>query len=398
MDVILVSEISKSFSPVEKQHPFWALNNISFSLKQGDLLAIIGKNGSGKSTLLKILSEIYKPTSGKAVIKGTVASVLDFGTGFHPDLTGRENIFFYGALTGFKHSELLSKFDEIIDFSGLAAFIDTPIRNYSNGMFVRLAVSVILSLRYDVLILDEVIGAGDSEFRLKMSERLKNFNENGTTILLASHNMNELFRCNSVLWLEAGQMKKFGYDKNILIEYLEQSVEGYQAGIQSGNTGVVTTTGINCSGVKLEAIAFTDQNHIPKSAFTYHEDIYLRIDTETQKAGVPFPFEFGIYDAQNNLVFGTSYQTYDPLFKTPPGENKVQFTAIFPRQFFNIGTYYVNIYGVESDGRFRDLGKNVITFTVIMPEKTAYAPRGGFTAGIIRPHISWQMMDMPEFN
>ncbi len=358
------------------------------------MLAIIGKNGSGKSTLLKILSEIYKPTSGKALIKGRVASVLDFGTGFHPDLTGRENIFFYGALTGFKHSELVSKFDEILDFSGLAAFIDTPLRNYSNGMFVRLAVSVILSLRYDVLILDEVIGAGDSEFRLKMSERLKSFSENGTTILIASHNMNELFNCNAVLWLEAGRMKRFGYDKNTLVEYMEETIGAYRQNLaakESGNQVSIAKMGITYGGFKLNELWLSDKGQNPKSMFAYDEDIFLQVKATTLQPGASFPFQFGVFDSMSNLLFGTSYQLFNPDFKTKQVGDEISFTALFPKSLFNLGSYFINLYGLHDDGRFKDLGKNVAAFTIIAAEKTAFAPRGSFMPGVIRPFINWQI-------
>jgi lipopolysaccharide transport system ATP-binding protein len=393
-DIIRVTGLSKSFSSNKDQVPFWALSDISFSLKQGDLLAIIGKNGSGKSTLLKILSEIYKPTTGKAVINGRVASVLDIGTGFHPDLTGRENIFFYGALTGFGQSELNSKFEEIVDLSGLNTFIDTPLRNYSSGMFVRLAVSVILCLHYDILILDEVIGAGDSEFKLKMADRVKKLVENGTTILMASHNINELFNCNAVLWLESGCIKKFSYDKNALIEYMEQTIEAHrfaQIAKEDDKIGNIVRKEIDYGGIKLNSIEFTDKDHVPKSVFSYDEQIYLQLRATVLQPDVIFPFEFGVFDALSNLLFGTTYQAYNPHFKTHSAGDKIQFTAVLPKHFFNQGTYFINIYGLDTDGRYRDLGKNMISFMVVANSKTVYAPRGNFVAGLVRPQINWEI-------
>ena len=393
-EVVQVSGLSKSFSSTGQHSPFWALRDINFNLQQGDLLAIIGKNGSGKSTLLKILSEIYKPTTGTAVIKGRVASVLDIGTGFHPDLTGRENIAFYGALTGFGRNELKAKFDEIVDFSGLAAFIDTPLRNYSNGMFVRLAVSVILCLHYDLLILDEVVGAGDSEFKFKMADRMKRITDEGTTILMASHNINELFNCNAVLWLQAGNMKKFCYDKNTLVEYMEETIGAYKLTVankeNSGQANVVET-GITYGGFKLNELWFSNKDQTPSSVFSYDDDIYMQVKATVLESGAKFPFQFGIFDSLSNLLFGTSYQVYNPDFKANKEGDEIRFTAVFPKSFFNLGSYSINLYGLHGDGRFKDLGKNVASFTIIAVEKASFAPRGSFMPGIIRPFVNWHI-------
>ena len=393
-EVMQVSGLSKCFFSDESQNPFCALSDITFSLKQGDLLAIIGKNGSGKSTLLKILSEIYKPTSGKAIITGKVASVLEIGTGFHPDLTGRENIFFYGVLTGFSNAELKSKFDEIVELSGLAAFIDSPLRNYSSGMFVRLAVSVILCLRCDVLILDEVIGAGDSEFRLKMAEHMQKLTDNGTTILMASHNMNELFKCNAVLWLETGKAKKFDYDKNILIEYIEQNIKTFRLTGHSNQNNTALGkggSGLSCAGVMLNELSFTDKDHRPKSIYAHDEEIYMLLKVKVLDRAVTFPFLIGIHDAMDNPLFVTSYQAYNPLYKTGNQGDEILFTAILPAHFFNQGSYFVSLCGMDVDGYFRDLGKNVASFTILAANKTAFAPRGSFMPGLTRPQINWQI-------
>ena len=392
-DIIQVSNLSKSFLSVGQQTPFWALKDISFSLQKGDMLAIIGKNGSGKSTLLKILSEIYRPTTGKAIIIGKVASVLEIGTGFHPDLTGRENISFYGALTGSHQRELNAKFDEIVEMSGLSAFIDTPIKNYSSGMFVRLAVSVILCLHYDVLILDEVVGAGDSEFRLKMAERMRALTQNGTTILMASHNMNELFSCNKVMWLESGNMHKLSNDKNTLIEYMEHTIKVFkvaQAAKENSNHTGVANTEITFQGIKLNAVSFVDENQESKTVFTYDENIYLNVEVTVQDSGVVFPFMFGVFDSLSNLLFGTSYQAFNPGYITNQPGDRIRFNAIFPKQFFNLGAYFVNVYGLNNDGRISDLGKNIATFTVVAAQQNSYGPRGNIMPGIVRPLINWQ--------
>lgn len=195
----------------QDQDLLWALKDVSFELRRGDILGIIGKNGSGKSTLLKILSGVTTPTKGRAELHGRLGSLLEVGTGFHPDLTGRENVFLSGSLLGVSRSEVASKLDEIIDFSGVSHFIDTPVKRYSSGMYVRLAYAVSALLRSDILILDEVFAVGDEEFRRKSRAHIDNIARDGRTILFVSHDMDAVKRmCNWGLWLNKGEVEDFG--------------------------------------------------------------------------------------------------------------------------------------------------------------------------------------------
>jgi lipopolysaccharide transport system ATP-binding protein len=171
------------------QQAFWALENINFELHEGDILGVIGKNGAGKSTLLKILSKITLPTKGKIRINGKLSSLLEIGTGFHPELTGRENIFLNGAILGMTKSEIKSKFDEIVEFSGVAKYLDTPVKRYSSGMMVRLGFAVAAHLEPEILIVDEVLAVGDAEFQKKCLGKMKQVSGEGRTVLFVSHNM-----------------------------------------------------------------------------------------------------------------------------------------------------------------------------------------------------------------
>jgi lipopolysaccharide transport system ATP-binding protein len=188
-----ISELFKNLfnsAQIEKKiSEFWALKDISFDIKQGDAVGIIGKNGAGKSTLLKILSRITEPTSGRIEINGRVSSLLEVGTGFHPELTGRENIFLNGTILGMKRSEIKQKFDEIVDFSGVEKFLDTPVKHYSSGMYVRLAFAVAAHLEPEILIIDEVLAVGDAEFQNKCLGKMKDVAGQGRTVLFVSHNM-----------------------------------------------------------------------------------------------------------------------------------------------------------------------------------------------------------------
>jgi lipopolysaccharide transport system ATP-binding protein len=210
-----------SFNNTVEHEDFWALKDINFEINKGDRVGIIGRNGAGKSTLLKILSRITAPTTGKITIKGRVSSLLEVGTGFHPELTGRENIFLNGAILGMKRQEIKSKFDEIVAFAEVEKFLDTPVKHYSSGMYVRLAFAVAAHLEPEILILDEVLAVGDAQFQKKCLGKMKEVGVEGTTLLFVSHNMsaiNEL--CNRACLISQGSLSHDGSVSEILQKYL----------------------------------------------------------------------------------------------------------------------------------------------------------------------------------
>ena len=202
---------------------FWAVRNVSFELKKGDRLGIIGHNGSGKSTTLKMLSRITTPTEGRISMEGRVASLLEVGTGFHPELTGRENIYLNGSILGMTRSEIRAKFDEIVDFSGVEKFLDTPVKRYSSGMYVRLAFSVAAHLNPEILVVDEVLSVGDAEFQKKCIGKMQDISsDSGKTILFVSHNLRAVqLLCNKGLLLDHGQMEYFGTITETASKYIE---------------------------------------------------------------------------------------------------------------------------------------------------------------------------------
>jgi ABC-type polysaccharide/polyol phosphate transport system ATPase subunit len=204
----------------------WALNDVSFEVKQGEALGIIGRNGAGKSTLLKILSRVTAPTLGIVKVKGRVASLLEVGTGFHPELTGRENIYLNGAILGMKQAETNRKFDEIVDFSGVEQFIDTPVKRYSSGMYVRLAFAIAAHLEPEVLMVDEVLAVGDIGFQKKCLGKIGEVTREGRTVLLVSHNMSSVGSlCGTSLWLNGGRIAHWGATRDAIAVY-ESSVSG----------------------------------------------------------------------------------------------------------------------------------------------------------------------------
>jgi ABC-type polysaccharide/polyol phosphate transport system ATPase subunit len=199
---------------------FWALNQVDLNIFKGEMVGLIGPNGAGKSTLLKLIARIMRPTKGRVLVRGKVAPLLEFGAGFHPDLTGRENVFLNGSLLGFTNAEMEEKFDRIIEFAELWEFIDVPVRNYSSGMAARLGFAVATDIEPDILILDEVLSVGDESFQRKSLSRMESFRRQGATIILVSHNMDTIIEmCQRAAWLDHGQVKMIGTSSEVVEAY-----------------------------------------------------------------------------------------------------------------------------------------------------------------------------------
>jgi lipopolysaccharide transport system ATP-binding protein len=203
-----------------KPETFWALKNVSFEVKKGEVVGIIGPNGAGKSTLFKILNRITEPTSGGADIYGRVGALLEVGTGFHPELTGRENVFMNGAILGMRRNEIRNKFDEIVSFAGVDRFLDTPVKRYSSGMYVRLAFAVAAHLEAQILLVDEVLAVGDAEFQKKCLGKMHDVSRDGKTVVFVSHAMNAISRlCPRALWLQEGRVMADGAATEVIARY-----------------------------------------------------------------------------------------------------------------------------------------------------------------------------------
>jgi len=205
---------------------FWALRDLNLSIDRGETFGLIGPNGAGKSTLLKLIARVFKPTSGRVVVRGQVAPLLEFGAGFHPELTGRENIFLNGALMGFAHQEMEAKFEGIVDFAELWDFIDVPLRTYSSGMWARLGFAVATDVDADILLIDEVLSVGDESFQRKSSTRMQEFRDRGASSVLVSHNMDMIIKmCDRTAWLDHGQIKAVGKTSEVVQAYLNNTID-----------------------------------------------------------------------------------------------------------------------------------------------------------------------------
>jgi lipopolysaccharide transport system ATP-binding protein len=297
----------------------WALKDINFEVKQGEVLGIIGRNGAGKSTLLKILSKVTTPSTGRIKTKGRIASLLEVGTGFHPELTGRENIFLNGAILGMNKAEIRSKFDEIVDFSGIERYIDTPVKRYSSGMYVRLAFAVAAHLEPEILIIDEVLAVGDAEFQKKCLGKMKDVSENnGRTVLFVSHNMGAVRTlCTNGLLIKQGGIEFYGG--------INEAVNLYEknGAYQNSWSGIDGDEMVNITGVK---ICSEDGVSQLKNTSTLLVSIFLELKQDFKDLLIGFTIKsiygnpiatvmYNDYNDYNGLKAGT----YEIIFCIPPG-------------------------------------------------------------------------------
>lgn len=255
----------------------WALKDINFDIQQGDAVGIIGRNGAGKSTLLKILSKTTTPTTGSIKIKGRIASLLEVGTGFHPEMTGRENIFLNGAILGMRKKEIARKFDEIVDFAGVERYIDTPVKRYSSGMYVRLAFAVAAHLESEILIVDEVLAVGDAEFQKKCLGKMSDVSKGeGRTVLFVSHNMGAVKTlCDNAILLEFGQMKEYSDVDSVLNSYFKKN---------TGEEGVFNSEKLDSSDkLVIKKITLQNQRNEKTENFRIGDDIIVNIEIESEE-------------------------------------------------------------------------------------------------------------------
>ena len=267
------------------QEDFWALKDVSFEVQPGEVVGIIGRNGAGKSTLLKILSRITKPTSGRVELRGRVGSLLEVGTGFHPELTGRENIYLNGSILGMARGEIDDKFDEIVDFAGIDRFLDTPVKRYSSGMYVRLAFSVAAHLQCEILIVDEVLAVGDQMFQEKCAGKMSDITKSGRTILFVSHNLQMLARlCDRAVWLDRGMVKRSGETEPLIAAFCHQS--SATTHIASVDFRDRSATGLSGSQI-IERVTLRDKHGRPTTGINLGDPLSIEMDV------APFSRRFG---------------------------------------------------------------------------------------------------------
>ncbi|MFC7356854.1 polysaccharide ABC transporter ATP-binding protein [Jejudonia soesokkakensis] len=366
----------------------WALKDINFEVKAGEVLGIIGKNGAGKSTLLKLLSRVTSPTTGVIKSKGRIASLLEVGTGFHPELTGRENIYLNGAILGMTKAEIASKIDEIVDFSGCELYIDTPTKRYSSGMTVRLAFAVAAHLEPDILVVDEVLAVGDAEFQKKAIGKMQEISGGkGRTVLFVSHNMASVATlCTRGIVLQNGSIS-FNGDVNQAISSYLLDERG------TSHTNVLKYIDNNIpekNGVKLlKAIVSSDLVNT-NQPIKIDDEIFMICEIEVNDTRRNINIGFQFLDSNGNVIFmsQTRKAQRPNNLKEKPG--LVSFIGKIPKEMLNEGEFIVNIYVVEGTQDVLILVKDLLTFNVL-PMARREGERLGKNAGIFKTNFPWEM-------
>jgi lipopolysaccharide transport system ATP-binding protein len=371
-EVIKIENLSKVYKRKTKRHgvniveDFWALKDLSFSVNRGDVLGVIGKNGAGKSTLLKILSRITSPSSGQVTINGRVASLLEVGTGFHPEMTGRENIYMNGSILGMSTCEIKRKFDEIVDFSGVAHFLETPVKRYSSGMQTRLAFAVAAHLEPEVLIIDEVLAVGDAEFQKKCLRKMEDIGNSGRTILFVSHNMIAIKKmCNRCIWLKDGSVYQQDYDAQAVVRnYMNETVpSGTETRWNGGDFGLEDNPFVEFVSFCLRGARGEPLPRIINGS----DEVYVNIELLNKKNNIDLQIGFVLYDSALNMLF-LSYNTDNADKRAPNlsiGRNIL--SARLPVNLLNDDEYHVQlIAGVNNSQPIlsRLDSKVTISFTV----------------------------------
>jgi lipopolysaccharide transport system ATP-binding protein len=365
----------------------WALKDINFEVKQGEVLGIIGRNGAGKSTLLKILSKTTTPTTGSIKVKGRIASLLEVGTGFHPELSGRDNIFLNGAILGMSKQEIKSKFDEIVDFSGVERYLDTPVKRYSSGMYVRLAFAVAAHLEPDILIVDEVLAVGDAEFQKKCLGKMKDVSVNdGRTVLFVSHNMSAINSlCENLVLLNKGVVEDYGQTNNIIQKYLNvTSVIG---------NGIENFTNIANKPVYLKEAKVVSKTGTITSKINFQEELSLKLSIEVIN---PNPYYYAVIHLLNSnsevIIFTAENDLKESTFKTNPIAGIFDFSIKYPAALLKPGKYSFTIKVVDEQS-FKVIDEKIQAITFEIEDFSSIRARYNRyrEIALVAPEIEWEL-------
>jgi len=364
----------------------WALRDVSFEVKQGEVLGIIGRNGAGKSTLLKVLTRITEPTKGRAELNGRVSSLLEVGTGFHPELTGRENIYLSGAILGMTRKEIDGKFDEIVNFSGVETYIDTPVKRYSSGMRVRLGFAVAAHLEPEILLVDEVLAVGDAEFQRKCLGKMGEVASRGRTVLFVSHNMPSIKNlCDRAILLDAGQIASEGHVEEVVDTYL-------MAGTEMSQTGIITDSAprLGTGDARVRRVELLNLAGKSISQLYFGQSFRVALTLEVVKNIQDVVVEIGISSLDGMRVTSSfSVDGEQPPIMLPEGWYRVCLDlnpVLLPRPYtFDVGVHYLS-------GLTIDFVKRVLDFTVLhVAENNADHYRWNTVRGFVRPAGHWNL-------
>jgi lipopolysaccharide transport system ATP-binding protein len=356
----------------------WSLKDINFEVEQGATVGIIGRNGAGKSTLLKVLSRVTSPSKGVVKVKGRIASLLEVGTGFHPELTGRENIFLNGAILGMRKHEIKRKFDEIVDFAGVERYIDTPVKRYSSGMYVRLAFGVAAHLDSEILVVDEVLAVGDAEFQKKCLGKMGDVSKmEGRTILFVSHNLTAVETlCKRGVYLQNGGIKYSGDAREAITQYLKNE-------LRSANSFKYHSLDDAIGNEKMKILSGSVVNpNDPSKFIDVSSPVNIAFTVVNLSNDPSISIGYDLLDMKGDVIFGSGKFTNCPIGK------EVIATCKIPSNFLNDGSYTVTIYAHDKNMSTIIFLKDLMTFEVKDVEReNAYL---GKVNGAVRPSLPWE--------
>lgn len=374
----------KADSAAELDETFWAFRNISFGIRRGEVVGIVGRNGAGKSTLLKILSRITLPTEGTAEIHGRVGSLLEVGTGFHQELSGRENIFLNGAILGMRRTEIERKMDEIIEFSEIGKFIDTPIKHYSSGMTMRLAFSVAAHLEPEIMMVDEVLAVGDASFQRKCLGKMDEFSNQGRTVLFVSHNMGAVTQlCSRVLWLEKGELRMDGPADEVVSAYLSKGSDNH--GVWNNEVGPDETREAWLKRARLLDVAGEAITTV-----SFEDPFRIEVDYKIHRPVRGLSVLVKLVDARGDVVFESTDIDDSPRQHQVREPGSYRSVCHMPSHLLKPGRYHVTLMAyVHATRKVCVFGDGVLTFDVTAKGYRMHAPR----LGAVTPVLKWTVTE-----
>ncbi len=368
---------------------FWALRNFDMEIRQGERVGIIGRNGAGKSTLLKVLSRITEPSSGRLSIRGRVASLLEVGTGFHPELTGRENIFLNGAILGMGKAEIRRKFDQIVEFSEVEKFLDTPVKRYSSGMYVRLAFSVAAHLEPEILVIDEVLAVGDAAFQKKCLGKMGDAGRDGRTVLFVSHNMSAVRQlCERGIVLDRGS--------KVFDGPVSDAIEHYQArvlGDADGGSGNPVSFAKPAASVPawLRSVELVGDDGVPTLSVEHAHGFSVLLDIAIEESSKDYYSALIAHDTYGNNIFFSTDEDFEesPIADVPPGHYRYRITI--PGKLFKPGIYYLTpMVGLRRKGKI-DRRDSALRLEVLDTMTRRGAKQLYRSTALVAPQLDWSL-------
>ena len=357
------------FGDLQAGERFEALRGVSFSLEAGRTLGIIGENGSGKSTLLKILAGISKPTAGEVITNGRISALIELGAGFHPEISGRENIFINGVILGLTRKQIQEKYEEIVRFAELEEFIDNPVKSYSSGMFMRLGFSIAINVNPDILLVDEVLAVGDASFVPKCLDKINEFRRHGKTIIYVSHDLATIERiCDDVIWVKKGKIEMRGYPKRVVDAYLEyigkkdEKKSLAQHGEEEKFSGQGRENRWGSREIEISNVKMFDGKGREKYIYQSDEPLDIQFDVEARSVENDFVFGIGVFNGEGINCYGSNTLLENYSARKILGKGKVRLTV--PALGLVNGTYFLDIAVHKRDGYPFDYHHFQYTFRV----------------------------------